>query len=128
MARPDDIRYAATHEWAKLEDGVLTLGITDHAVEALGDIVFIDLPEPGTDLAKGETACEIESVKAVGEVYAPVDGTVKEVNEALGDDPTALSGDPFGGGWLLRIEVSDASGYEQMLDRGGYEQHLASAE
>ena len=128
MARPDDIRYAATHEWAKLEDGVLTLGITDHAVEALGDIVFIDLPEPGTELSKGDTACEIESVKAVGEVYAPVDGTVKEVNEALGDDPAGLSGDPFGGGWLLRLDVSDASGYESMLDRAGYQAHLDSAE
>ena len=126
MARPEDIRYAETHEWAKLEDGVLTLGITDHAVEALGDIVFIDLPEPGTELSKGDTACEIESVKAVGEVYAPVDGTVKAVNEGLGDDPAGLSSDPFGGGWLLKLDVSDASGYEALLDRAGYEKHLES--
>jgi len=128
MARPDNIRYAASHEWARLEDGVLTLGITDHAVEALGDIVFIDLPEAGTDLAKGDTACEIESVKAVGEVYAPVDGTVQEVNGTLGDDPAALAADPFGDGWLLKIAVRDAAGYEEMLDRAGYEKHLASAE
>jgi len=128
MARPDDIRYAESHEWAKLEDGVLTLGITDHAVEALGDIVFIDLPEPGTELSKGDTACEIESVKAVGEVYAPVDGTIKEVNGPLGDDPAGLSSDPFGGGWLVKIEVSDAAGYEGMLDRAAYEKHLETAE
>jgi len=128
MARPDDIRYAASHEWAKLEDGVLTLGISDHAIEALGDIVFVDLPEVGTDLSKGETACEIESVKAVGEVYAPVDGTVQEINESLGDDPAGLAGDPFGGGWLLKIAVSDASGYDGMLDRAGYEATLDAAE
>ena len=128
MARPDDIRYAASHEWAKLEDGVLTLGISDHAIEALGDIVFVDLPEVGTDLSKGETACEIESVKAVGEVYAPVDGTVQEVNESLGDDPAGLAGDPFGGGWLLKIAVSDASGYDGMLDRAAYEATLDAAE
>ena len=128
MARPDDIRYQATHEWAKLEDGVLTLGITDHAVEALGDIVFIDLPEAGTELSKGDTACEIESVKAVGEVYCPVDGTVQEANPALEDDPTALAGDPFGGGWLVKIAVGDASGYEEMLDRAAYEATLDGAE
>ncbi|MHC4941099.1 MAG: glycine cleavage system protein GcvH [Planctomycetota bacterium] len=128
MARPEDIRYQASHEWAKLEDGVLTLGITDHAVEALGDIVFIDLPDAGTELSKGDTACEIESVKAVGEVYCPVDGTVQAVNESLGDDPAGLAGDPFGDGWLIKIEVSDAAGYEEMLDLAGYESTLEDAE
>ena len=128
MARPDNLRYAESHEWAKLEDGVLTLGISDHAVEALGDIVFIDLPDVGTDFSKGDTACEIESVKAVGEVYAPVDGTVEAVNESLGDDPTGLSADPFGDGWLIRIKVSDDAGFGDMLDAAGYDSYLASAE
>ncbi|MEM8884045.1 MAG: glycine cleavage system protein GcvH [Planctomycetota bacterium] len=128
MARPNDIRYAESHEWAKLEDGVLTLGITDYAVEALGDIVFIDLPDEGAELSAGDTTCEIESVKAVGEVYSPVDGTVKEVNSALGDDPSGLGADPFGGGWLIKIEVSDAAGYEKMIDLAGYESMLDAAE
>ena len=128
MARPDDIRYAKSHEWAKLEGDLLTLGISDHAVEALGDIVFVDLPEAGHELSRGDTACEIESVKAVGEVYAPISGTVREVNSALTDDPATLTADPFGTGWLIKINVSDASGFEEMLDRAGYEQLLESAE
>lgn len=128
MARPDNVRFAESHEWAKLEDGVLTLGISDHAVEALGDIVFIDLPDVGTEFSKGETACEIESVKAVGEVYAPVSGTVEAVNEALTDDPAGLSSDPYGDGWLIRIAVSDDSGFADLLDAAGYESYLASAE
>ena len=128
MARPEDLRYAASHEWAKLEGDLLTLGITDHAVEALGDIVFIDLPEAGAELTRGETACEIESVKAVGEVFAPVTGTVREVNPALADDPAVLTADPFGDGWLIKINVSDASGFEEMLDSAGYGEVLASAE
>lgn len=128
MARPDDVRFAESHEWARLEDGVLTLGISDHAVEALGDIVFVDLPEVGAELTKGEPAVEIESVKAVGEVYAPVSGTVKEVNDGLADDPAALSDDPFGDGWLIRIDVSDDSGFAEMIDGAAYAKYLETAE
>ncbi len=128
MARPDDVRFAESHEWARLEDGVLTLGISDHAVEALGDIVFVDLPEVGAELTKGEPAVEIESVKAVGEVYAPVSGTVKEVNDGLADDPAALSADPFGDGWLIRIDVSDDSGFAEMIDGAAYAKYLETAE
>jgi glycine cleavage system H protein len=128
MARPDDVRFAESHEWARLKDGVLTLGISDHAVEALGDIVFVDLPEVGTEMTKGEPACEIESVKAVGEVYAPVSGTVQAVNEGLGDDPASLSADPYGAGWLIQIDVSDDAGYAEMLDGAAYAEYLESAE
>ncbi|MHC4955982.1 MAG: glycine cleavage system protein GcvH [Planctomycetota bacterium] len=128
MARPDNARYTDSHEWATLEDGVLTLGITDHAVEALGDIVFIDLPDVGSELSQGDTAVEIESVKAVGEVYAPVTGTIEEVNEGLGDDPAALASDPFGEGWLIRIRASDTAGFEGMLDLAAYEALLENAE
>jgi glycine cleavage system H protein len=124
MARPENARYSASHEWATLDDGLLTLGITDHAVEALGDIVFVDLPEEGRAVDRGETTIEIESVKAVGEVYAPVSGTIEAVNEGLGDDPAPLAEDPFGAGWLVRIRVSDASGFESMLDRNAYEELL----
>ncbi len=128
MKRPDQARYSKSHEWAMLKDGVLTLGITDFAVEHLGDIVFVDLPEKGRGVAAGDTVCEIESVKAVGEVYAPVSGTVTEVNAALGDDPAALASDPFGAGWLVKIRASDDSGYKKLMDRGSYEKHLETAE
>ena len=128
MARPENARYSKSHEWATLEDGLLTLGITDHAVEALGDIVFIDLPDAGGTLEQGDTAIEIESVKAVGEVYAPVSGTIESVNEGLGDDPAPLTDDPFGAGWLVKIRVDDASGFDDLMDRGAYETLLESAE
>jgi len=128
MARPEHARYSKSHEWSTLEDGLLTLGITDHAVEALGDIVFIDLPEAGRTLDKGETTIEIESVKAVGEVYAPVSGTIEAVNEGLGDDPSPLTEDPFGAGWLVRIRADDASGFQELMDRDAYEALLDSAE
>jgi len=128
MSRPDNVRYRETHEWARLDGEILTLGITDFAVEHLGDIVFVDLPEPGSDLARGDTACEIESVKAVAEVYCPVDGTVEEVNPVLEDEPTSLSADCYGKGWLMKIKVSDASGYEELMELSAYEKHLETAE
>ena len=128
MARPDNARYSASHEWATLEDGLLTLGITDHAVEALGDIVFVDLPDTGLDVDRGESTIEIESVKAVGEVYAPVAGKIEAVNEGLGDDPATLAADPFGAGWLVKIRVSDDSGFGEMIDLTAYEALLSNAE
>ena len=128
MARPDDARYTKTHEWVKLEGDILTLGITDFAVEHLGDIVFVDLPDAGTELEKGETALEIESVKAVAEVYAPVSGTVEAVNEAISDDAASLSDDCYGAGWLIKIKVSDAAGYDELMDLAAYETHLETAE
>ena len=128
MARPDNARYSESHEWAMIEDGVVTLGITDHAVEALGDIVFVDLPDVGTEFSQGDTAVEIESVKAVGEVYAPVSGTVEAINAGLGDDPAPLASEPFGAGWLIRIRASDTAGLDAMLDLAAYESLLESAD
>jgi glycine cleavage system H protein len=128
MKRPANARYSKTHEWALLQGDTLTLGVTDWAVEHLGDLVFVDLPEPGTALGPGDTACEIESVKAVGEVYCPVKGTVAEVNEGLGDDPGPLAADPFGKGWLVRIKVADAAGLKGLMDLAAYEKHLETAE
>ncbi len=127
MNRPDGARFSKSHEWAVLKGDQLTLGITDFAVEHLGDIVFVDLPEAGRDVSAGDTVCEIESVKAVGEVYAPVSGTVTEVNRGLADDPAALASDPFGKGWLVRMRVGDASGYAALMDRASYEKHLETA-
>ena len=128
MSRPANARYSESHEWAILDGDTLTMGVTDFAVEALGDIVFVDLPDVGTELAKGDTACEIESVKAVGEVYSPVAGTIEAVNEGLGDDPASLSSSPFEDGWLIRIKVSDASGLEGLMDLAAYEKHLETAD
>lgn len=128
MSRPANARYSESHEWAILDGDTLTMGVTDFAVEALGDIVFVDLPDVGAELAKGDTACEIESVKAVGEVYSPVAGTIEAVNEGLGDDPASLSSSPFEDGWLIRIKVSDASGLEGLMDLAAYEKHLETAD
>jgi glycine cleavage system H protein len=128
MNRPANARYSETHEWALLKGDVLTLGVTDWAVEHLGDLVYVDLPDPGTKLEAGDTACEIESVKAVGEVYSPVDGTVSEVNAGLADDPAPLAADPFGKGWLVKIKVKDAKGLEKLLDLAAYEKHLENAD
>jgi glycine cleavage system H protein len=128
LGRPTDARFSESHACARLEGKILTLGVTDFAVDALGDIVFVDLPAVGTELSAGDTACEIESVKAVGEVYAPVSGTIVETNGDLADDPGPLGSDPFGGGWLVKIEVKDASGFESLLDLAAYEKHLADAD
>lgn len=128
MKRPENARYSETHEWAILKGDVLTLGVTDWAVEHLGDLVYVDLPDPGTELETGDTACEVESVKAVGEVYSPVDGTVTEVNATLADDPAPLAADPYGKGWLVKIKVKDSSGLKKLLDLKAYEKHLESAD
>ena len=122
--RPNDARYAPSHEWARLEDGVVTLGITDFAVEHLGDLVFIQLPDVGDEIEVGSTVCEVESVKAVGEVYSPVGGEVIEINEALTDDPSTLASDPFGDGWLCKIRTEGH--IKEMMTLKAYESQLES--
>jgi glycine cleavage system H protein len=128
MNRPANARYTESHEWALLEGETVTLGVTDFAIEHLGDIVFVDLPEAGGDVAQGDSVCEIESVKAVAEVYCPVAGTLAEVNTGLGEDPGPLAAEPYGAGWLVKIAVSDASGLEKLMDLAAYEKHLETAE
>ena len=122
--RPDDRRYLKSHEWCKIEDGVATIGITDHAVENLSDLVFLDLPQPGTALSHSEPFGEIESVKAVSDLYSPVGGEVLEANQELPDDLDVLKSDPWDKGWMLKVKVSDESG--DLLDAAGYEKHLES--
>ncbi len=126
--RPANARYTKSHEWIVVEGDVVTLGITDFAVEHLSDLVFVDLPEAGAELAAGDTAVEIESVKAVAEVYAPVSGLVAEVNTPLVDNLDGLGSDPFGEGWLLKIRATDLSPLEGLMDAGAYAQYLESAE
>lgn len=120
--RPSDIRYTSSHEWLRLEDGVATIGLTDFAVEHLGDLVFVQLPDVGDDVQAGDSVCEVESVKAVGEVYSPVSGEVIEVNSGLGDDQGPLASDPFGDGWLFKVRTEDDG--SALLDLAAYEAQL----
>lgn len=124
--RPSDIQYTKSHEWVKVQGDEATVGITDFAVEHLGDLVFVDLPEVGHTLDAGDAVAEVESVKAVGEVYSPIAGEVIAVNEDLADDQGPLAGDPFGEGWLFKVKLaSDPAG---MMDLATYEQQLATEE
>lgn len=117
---PDDLRYTAEHEWARLEDGRVRVGITDYAQDALGDIVFVSLPAPGTVVEAGATLGEVESTKSVSDIYAPVGGTVVEVNTELADAPQRLNEDPYGEGWICVIEPADPAAYEALLDAEAY--------
>lgn len=117
---PADLRYAASHEWARLEaDGSVTVGISDHAQEALGDVVFIELPEVGKHLAAGQEAGVVESVKAASDIYSPIGGEVIAVNEALGDSPESVNADPYGS-WLFKLQPSDLGELDQLLDAAAY--------
>lgn len=117
---PEELHYAATHEWLRLEaDGTVTLGITDHAQEALGDIVYLELPEEGTQLAAGQVAGVVESVKAASDYHAPVSGTVIQVNEGLIDAPEGINSHPYQS-WFYRMQPSSPAELEQLLDATGY--------
>ena len=123
--RPDDIQYTKSHEWIRVEGDTATVGITDFAIEHLGDLVFVDLPDAGQEIEAGESIAEVESVKAVGEVYAPVTGEVTEVNEDLADDQSSLTQDPYGAGWLFKVQVTGAL-RDGLMDLAAYEQQLES--
>lgn len=122
--RPTNVRYTKSHEWVRLEGTTAVVGITDFAVEHLGELVFVDLPAKGKKVGKGETLAEVESVKAVGEVYAPVAGEVAEVNAGLGQDQTPLAKDPFGKGWLAKIKVAAGTKLDDLMDAAAYQKHL----
>jgi len=117
---PDDLRYTSDHEWARLEDGRVRMGITDYAQDALGDVVYVQLPEVGTTVESGGTFSEIESTKSVSDIYAPVSGTVVEVNDDLADAPQRVNEDPYGDGWICVIECNDPSEVEGLLDAEAY--------
>jgi glycine cleavage system H protein len=120
MNVPDDLRYTADHEWARLEDGRIRIGITDYAQDALGDIVFVELPTPGTKVDGGQSFSEVESTKSVSDIYAPVAGVVADVNTDLADAPQRLNEDPYGEGWICVIEPNDAAAYDSLLDAEAY--------
>ncbi len=122
MAVPEELQYTKTHEWVRREDDVATVGITEHAQDELGDVVFIELPEKGASFGAGDAFGTVESVKAVSDLYAPVDGEVVEVNEALNDAPEKINEEPYGDGWIIRLRVSEegdllsAEEYEKVLE------------
>jgi len=117
---PADLKYTEEHEWVKLEDNIATVGITDYAQGELGDIVFVELLGEGDNVTQMEPFGTIEAVKAVSELFSPVTGKVVEVNSALDDDPMVINHDPYGDGWMMKVELSDATQVEQLLDAAGY--------
>ncbi len=118
---PSDLRYTKSHEWVRDEgDGTVTVGITDHAQEQLGDMVFVELPEVGTGFAAGDACAVVESVKAASDVYAPVDGEITEVNDALADSPELVNQDPYGDGWLFKMKPAEAAALDELMDAEAY--------
>ena len=120
---PTECRFLASHEWARLEeDGMVTIGISDHAQNALGDVVFVELPEEGQQIAAGEEAGVVESVKAASDIYAPVGGVVVAVNSTLDEEPEKVNTDPYGEGWFFKLEPDDVLELEELLDGEGYQE------
>ncbi len=121
-----DLRYSKDHEWVLVEGDIATVGISDYAQEQLGDVVFVELPEPGRQIARGDEAAVVESVKAASEIYAPVTGEVVEVNEPLADDPGIVNREPTSGGWFLKLRMSDPGEVEALLDEAAYQAFVSS--
>ena len=119
------IRYTKDHEWVRLDGSLATVGITTHAQDALGDLVFVELPEPGREVAEAEAVAVVESVKAASDVYAPLSGRVTEVNAALTDDPALANRDPAGEGWFFKLQLADPAAFDALLDQAGYDALLA---
>jgi glycine cleavage system H protein len=117
---PDDLKYTAEHEWARISGSTVQIGITDFAQESLGDVVYVSLPEVGTMITKGEPFGEVESTKSVSELFGPVDGTVTARNDTLDGQPEVINSDPYGAGWIIEVEVADTSQFDALLDAGTY--------
>ena len=124
MEYPDDVRYTKEHEWARAEDGRVRIGISDYAQDALGDVVYVDLPDPGTVLQKDRPFGEVESTKSVSDVYAPIEGTVVEKNPRLDEHPELVNEQPYGDGWLILVEPAAAGAVDGLLDAAAYQAFL----
>lgn len=124
MNHPADLKYAATHEWVRVEDGLVITGISDHAQDALGDLVYVELPEVGAVLVAGTAVGVVESVKTASDIHAPVSGVVVEVNTDLEDDPDFVNDAPYGKGWIYKIKPDNLADVEQLLDHQQYESGL----
>jgi len=123
---PSELKYTKSHEWVREEeDGSLTIGITDHAQELLGDLVFVELPEVGTEMSAEDAVCVVESVKAASDVYMPISGEVVEVNESLADAPETINDSPYDDGWLIRVNPSNPDELEDLMDADSYDAEIA---
>ena len=120
MDIPADLRYSADHEWIRVDGNVVTIGITEYAQDALGDVVFVEVPDAGRTVAAGESFSEVESTKSVSDIYAPISGEVSEVNDALDSTPELLNSDPYGAGWICRITVADPGELDGLMDADAY--------
>jgi glycine cleavage system H protein len=120
MNIPEELRYSKEHEWVRVTGTTVRVGITDFAQDSLGDVVFVQLPDVGLDLMAGSSAGEIESTKSVSDIYAPVSGVVRAVNDALADTPELVNQDPYGGGWIFEVECSDTTEIDALLDAEAY--------
>ncbi len=125
---PADLKYTKDHEWTRIEGDVVTIGITEHAVEQLGDITMVTLPEVGASVTAGDPFGDVDSVKAVSELYAPLTGEVVEINGTLEDEPETVNGEPYGAGWMLKLKVADAAQLDDLLDAKAYAKIVAESE
>jgi len=125
MNVPEDLRYTNEHEWVRVEGPLARVGITDYAQDALGDVVYVALPEVGATVAAATACCEVESTKSVSEVFAPLSGTVAEVNSDLSDAPQTVNEDPYGKGWIFCLTMSDPSEFDSLMDAAAYQEFLA---
>jgi len=125
MNFPEELKYAPNHEWSRRDGDVIRMGISDFAQDALGDVVYVELPNAGSKIGAGEPYAEVESTKSVSDVYAPVSGTVIAVNNALDENPELVNTDPYGEGWFAEIEMSDPSDFDALMDVAAYLEHIA---
>ena len=124
---PSELKYSKSHEWVRLnDDGSVTVGITDHAQELLGDLVYVEVPETGSELDAEQACAVVESVKAASDVYAPLAGTVLAVNESLADSPEAVNRDAYGDGWIMQMKPADSSALNELMDAGEYQEFIAA--
>lgn len=121
---PEELKYTDEHEWAKVEDELVVIGITDYAQDALGEIVYIELPSEGDEITKGDSFGGVESTKSVSDLYAPVSGEVVEVNESLLDSPETINEDPYGDGWLIKVRIHDSDEYDELMDSEQYSEFI----
>ncbi|MEZ5341615.1 MAG: glycine cleavage system protein GcvH [Acidimicrobiales bacterium] len=121
MNAPDDLRYSTDHEWLRIgDDGLVRVGVTDYAQDALGDVVYVDLPTVGAEVASGDSVAEVESTKSVSDIYCPVDGIIVAVNEQLADAPEGMNHDPYGEGWIFEVQAAEGTDYSAFLDASAY--------
>jgi glycine cleavage system H protein len=124
MNFPDDLRYTQEHEWVRVDGTTARVGITDYAQDALGDVVYVDLPDVGATVAAMASCCEVESTKSVSEIFSPVSGTIAEVNSDLTDTPQMINEDPYGKGWIFAVELADAAEVGSLMDAAAYQTFL----